>query len=281
MDSLLIEQIKNLGIQVVKVENDELHCLCPKHQDSSPSFFFNLKTEKFHCFVGCLKGRGIHQLIFQITGVSTNGKPSVEPVLKKFTLNRENDKKILPTIPLLPLAWNNPGEVYLINRGFAIETIKEYGIMFWEEEGAIVIPLDDVGYVIRYLSKDAPKKYKYIAGTRITDTLFGVKKLPETLTNIILVEGSLDCLWLRQIGFPNSLALLHADITPNQLRILRGVSNYVYLMLDGDNAGREASLKIKKILGGDFIVKVCNLPEGKDPDNLNKNEILEILKTSK
>jgi len=277
----LIRQISNLGITIKKIENNEVACLCPKHNDSSPSFFFNLESEAFHCFVGCMKGRGIHQLIFQLTGISQAGIPTNEIILHKFNENREKDKKKLPSIPYLPLAVNNIGEEYLLSRGILRKTITKWSLRYWAEENAIVIPLDHIGYACRYLDKNAPRKYKYISGTRITDTLFGIQFLPKTLTNIIIVEGSLDAIFLHQLGFENTLALLHADISRNQIKLLEGISNFVYLLLDGDAAGRRASFNIKKLLSSYFITKICSLPEGKDPDNLTKVEIEKVLRGAK
>lgn len=276
----LLSKIDKLGIEVIKVTGSEACCRCPKHEDSSPSFFFNLDTEAYQCFAGCLKGRGIHQLIFQLTGVSQAGEVMKEPALKKSSANFEKNKKIIPTIPQLPIAINNRGEDYLLRRGLSTQTIEKWNIRFWDEENAVVIPLEDKGYVLRFLDNRKPK-YKYIIGTKISETLFGLSKLPKTLTNIILVEGSMDCIYLHQIGFTTALALLHADISLQQIKILGGITDYVYIMLDGDKAGREASEKIKILLNSRFIKKICVLPDGKDPDNLSKEKIEEILKEAK
>lgn len=276
----IIDKLEEIGIEIVKVNGVEICAKCPIHHDTNPSFFFNLENHRFHCFAGCLKGRGLHQLIYKVTGVSQKGNPVKEVILHKFISNRNGDKKIIPTIPLLPLALDNEGEKYLMSRGFGRDIVKEWQIRYWDEEAAIVIPIEDKGFVLRYISKAAEKKYKYVSGTRITETLFGLGKLPKTLTSIILVEGSLDCIHLHQIGFPNSLGLLHADISIEQIKVLGGVTDYVYLMLDGDEPGREAAQKIRKYLVNRFIVKTCNLPSGKDPADLTKEEIIQSLNTS-
>jgi len=277
-DLEIIKQIEKLNIEIVKVVGKEVNCKCPKHSDSNPSFFFNLDTGVYHCFAGCLKGRGIHQLIFQLTGVSVAGVPAKDVIFNKLSYKREEDRKIIPSIPLLPLAVNNIGEEYLNKRGITTETIKYWNIQYWQSENAIVITVEDKGYIIRYINKDAPKKYKYVTGTKISETLFGLSKLDKLATSIILVEGSLDCIYLHQLGFHNALALLHADITRDQIKILGGVTDYVYTMLDGDQAGINASLKIRTLLGSRFIKRICTLPMGKDPDNLSKEEIEKILK---
>jgi 5S rRNA maturation endonuclease (ribonuclease M5) len=229
---------------------------------------------------GCIKGRGIHQLISDVTGVSQSGEIIQELAPTRVLKDFERNKKIIPSIPQLPIAINNRGEDYLLRRGFSTQTIEKWFIRFWDEENAVVIPIEDKGYVLRFLDSRKPK-YKYIVGTRISETLFGLNKLPKTLTNIILVEGSLDCIYMHQLGFTNTLALLHADISLKQLKILGGITDYVYIMLDGDKAGRDASEKIKILLNHRFIKKICYLPDGKDPDNLNKEEIEKVLQEAK
>jgi len=280
-DQNIINKVSELGINISKINGREICAFCPKHDDTNPSFFFNLDTQKFHCFAGCLKGRGLHQLIYQITGISQAGRICQEERLKKFTFNREFDKKMLPTIPILPLAIGNDGEKYLSSRNFNQDSIHKFKIRYWAEEKAIVIPLENIGYILRYIDKNAFKKYKYIAGTRITDTLFGLSYLPKILTNIILVEGSLDCIFLHQLGFESSLALLHSDISKEQIKKLGGVTDYVYIMMDGDLIGRQITKKIQNVLKFRFIVKACNLPENKDPNELTKEEITKILNEAK
>jgi len=277
-DQLIIAKLAEIGINVSKINGREILAKCPLHEDTNPSFYFNLDTQKFHCFAGCLKGKGLHQLIFQVTGVSQAGVPAkiLEP--GKFNFNRVQDKKLLPHIPLLPSAKNSAGETYLKLRGINSNTVDEYDIKYWSEENAIVIPLENVGYVLRYLDKNAPKKYKYIAGTRITDTLFGLRFLPKTLTSIILVEGT--GMYLHQLGFPNTLALLHSDISQKQIKLLGGVTDNIYLMLDGDKVGKEAANRIRDLLRPRFIVKICDMPNGKDPDELTKEEISSLLRTA-
>jgi DNA primase len=288
---ILLDKIEKLGIDIIKIRGDEVDCRCPmkdkhSHGDKNGSFGFNLKTEEFCCFVGCLKGRGIHQLVYQVTGVSEAGAPVQEPVQKKFIEHREKDKKIIPTIPFLPIAINNRGEDYLLRRGLSTQSIEKWGIRFWDERNAVVIPIEDKGYALRFLEipktgPDEGKKYKFIVGTKISDTLFGLSKLPEYVKNVILVEGSLDCIYMHQLGFTNTLALLHADISQQQIKMLGGVTDVVYIMLDGDKTGRTASEKVKVLLNHRFIKKICYLPEGKDPDNLSKEEIEKILKEAK
>jgi DNA primase len=273
-DSELVSQIKSLGVSVVDVKGREVACLCPVHTDRSPSFFFNLDSQKFNCFVGCLRGKGIHQLAFQL-----NKKLDVEAPTPLGHQDRIVKANRTPTIPVLPLAIDNKGEKYLNSRKITRESIETWNIQYYEEKDAIVIPIEDVGYIMRFLGPSA-KKYLTIPGTKIGSTLFGLSRFNPLYGSAILVEGSLDCIWMHQLGFDHTLGILHADLTLKQYKLLQGITTKIYIALDGDQPGQVAAEKLRNRLKSNFIVRRVILPEGKDPDNLNKSELLRLLDES-
>jgi DNA primase len=55
----------------------------------------------------------------------------------------------------------------------------------------------------------------------------------------------------------------------------------IYLMLDPDDAGRIAAKKIYKKLRSNFVVRICDLPDGKDPDSCTIEEINKSLQEAK
>ena len=272
-DIELVSQIKSFGVTVVKVDNREVACLCPIHKDKTPSFFFNLDSQAFNCFVGCLKGRGIKQLAFQLNKQFDASAPT--PLAHQIRISQNAER--VPIIPNLPLAIDNPGEKYLQSRRLTRESIIKWSLRYWSEKDAVIIPIEDVGYIMRTIQN---KMYKTLPGTRIGGILFGLSAFNPLHDSAILVEGSFDCIWLHQLGFDNSLAILHADITAQQYKLLQGVTQKVYIMLDGDAPGISAAEKIKQKLKSNFIVKIVKMPIGKDPDNLSKLEIQTLLNES-
>jgi DNA primase len=272
MDSEILSQLKELGIKFVKQEGREAACLCPLHADKSPSFFFNLDTSKYQCFAGCLKGRGIHQLAFQLDKSLDIDAPT--PMAHALRVAKFEK---MPSVPNLPLAFENDGERYLLKRGLTKESIRKWNILYWTEMDSVVIPIEDVGYIRRNIKT---KEYKTLPGTKIGSTLFGLQYFNPLKNSAILVEGSFDCIWMHQQGFDNTLAILHSDITQHQYTLLQGVTNKIYVMLDGDVAGGLGTLKLKHKLSSNFIVKCCHLPQEKDPDDLNKAELQKLLEES-
>ena len=53
---------------------------------------------------------------------------------------------------------------------------------------------------------------------------------------------------------------------------LQGV-NKIYIMFDGDKAGKEGSKKLYNALKDTFVVKELELPEGSDPGSLSTEDI--------
>lgn len=90
----------------------------------------------------------------------------------------------------------------------------------------------------------------------------------------IVVEGYLDVLQLSQQGFPEAIASMGTALSAEGLRQLLSSSEAVYFCLDGDAAGRQATMKtINKLLpslrDSDKLYFV-ELPENLDPDDFLK-----------
>jgi DNA primase len=278
-DSVLLDKLKDLNIRIANSRGRNIQCYCPVSKDEKhPSFFFNLDTQLYHCF-GCdLGGQGINRLTEELTGLKSD--PTVLQSLPDFTFKEE--KKTIPSVPFLPLAIGNPGEDYLKKRGFSSSTIKMWNLMYWPEKDGILIPINTTGYVLRYIHPpDKKDKYWYVPGTRVGDTFFGIDKFEEVDDNsAIIVEGSFDVIWMWQCGFKNALAILHGNITPTQLKILRGVAVSVFLMLDNDAGGVSIRNKLVPMLKDFFIIRSCTLPEGKDPQECSTEEIKKAVADS-
>jgi len=272
-DREVLHQIQSAGIKIHDSTKRNLQCFCHVNEEKSPSFFINLDTEMFNCFSCGLKGRGINHLIYEITGQKIN-------VVTLPNFIKPKDKKLItPRIPILPLAIDNPGQEYLNKRGYVNDTIKAWKLQYWKDENGVIIPIENIGYIMRWIVPPDPKmKYKYIPGTRIETTLFGLTKFKTEDNSAILVEGSLDVIWNHQQGFMNTLGILHSDISEIQIKLLKGIVSKVYLMLDSDQPGIEATSKIRSKLRDYFIVKICKLPDGKDPNEVDRETTLKVIK---
>jgi DNA primase len=102
---------------------------------------------------------------------------------------------------------------------------------------------------------------------------------PYDCDTAILVEGSLDAMWMHQLGFKNTLAILTAKISAYQILILKQMGiRKIVLFLDNDAAGFAGMEDAYKKLKNDFIIYTVEYPKGrKDPQTLTQPEIKGML----
>ena len=94
---------------------------------------------------------------------------------------------------------------------------------------------------------------------------------------MIVVEGYFGCIWVHQAGLRCVVALMGSSLASEQKRILMERFHRVVLMLDGDDAGREASRLIGSQLASRSGVVVVNLPDGDQPDQLPPEVLRSLL----
>jgi DNA primase len=182
---------------------------------------------------------------------------------------------------------------YLIKKGYDLSTLKD-ACLVSDADGRIydffgerlIIPIINakdqvIAFGGRTLEKEKQPKYKNSSNTVVFDkrkTLFGInliKKLQqqETVSDLILVEGYMDVISLRQAGIKNAVASMGTSLTVEQCKELRKYTNTVYVSYDGDAAGQMATWRSLDLLAAAGLeVRVLTMPEGLDPDDTVRKE---------
>lgn len=176
---------------------------------------------------------------------------------------------------------------YLAARGVTPEIAAHFGAGFFGGKGSmhgrVVIPIHNragelVAYAGRSIDESEPK-YKLPAGFLKTLELFNLHRVlavnPEQ-EPVIVVEGFFGTIKVHQAGYPRVVALMGSSLSDAQENMLAGFS-HVVIMLDGDEAGREATRQIAAHLVQRAFVKVINLADGVQPDQLSLEEIKSTL----
>ncbi len=151
----------------------------------------------------------------------------------------------------------------------------------------IMFPIpDSLGKVIafggRAMRADVPAKYMNSPETDLfhkSNVLFNfarARKPAHELSQVVAAEGYMDVIALHQAGFENAVAPLGTALTENQLELLWRMAETPILCFDGDKAGvkaawRAADLALAGLKPG-RTVRFALLPEGKDPDDLVRDE---------
>lgn len=137
----------------------------------------------------------------------------------------------------------------------------------------------------RAMSPDAPAKYLNSNETELFhkgNVLYNFARARRAMSGadgagtIIAVEGYMDVIALHQAGIENAVAPLGTALTENQMALLWKLTQQPVLCFDGDGAGiraanRAVDLALPHLKPG-FSVRFAMLPDGKDPDDLVRNE---------
>ncbi len=153
--------------------------------------------------------------------------------------------------------------------------------------GRVMFPIPDSrGRVIafggRALSDDALAKYMNSPETELfhkSNVLYNFAKARKPAYDkkqVIAAEGYMDVIALHAAGFANAVAPLGTALTERQMELLWRMHPEPILCFDGDGAGQKAAhraidVALPNIQPG-RSVRFAMLPEGKDPDDLIKED---------
>lgn len=103
------------------------------------------------------------------------------------------------------------------------------------------------------------------------ETLYGLSHAKDGIRkegHAVVVEGYFDVLICHQNGINNTVAPLGTALTPSHLRKIKRFTNKVFLVFDGDYAGRSAARRsLGMLIEQGFSTKILVLPEKEDPDS--------------
>ena len=278
-------------IRVESIQGDEYRCYCPFHEDNNASLYVNLNKNKAFCFAGCYSG-SVVKLVSKVDKL-----PNIvawqrvqDKNIFEFDETINDAKSKLASVRIINdngsngIKWiagyNSP---YLLKRGFLRGTVSFWNIEYSEEIRHIRIPVyEKSGKLFCYSYRtvdDLQPKYLHPGFDKKSGMLFAEDKLDNNPEIINLVEGQLDCIWLWQNGFINSLAFLGLP-TLNQIDKLITLGKSFRLCFDNDEAGRNYTKKVLdriNELGGKC--RVIKIIEGKkDVQELKQKELIEVMK---
>jgi DNA primase len=180
---------------------------------------------------------------------------------------------------------------YLLERDYTEKEMLTAGLII-EAEGKkphdrfrdkLMFPIMDIrgrvtGFGGRALDDSLPK-YTNSPQTPLFDksgTLYGINLARDAIREqdtAVIVEGYMDVITAHQNGFKNAVASMGTAVTERQVIILKRLTKNLSLALDADAAGEEAMLRTVGYENSlDAEVKVIILPEGKDPDDVIKDD---------
>jgi DNA primase len=279
----------------LKKRNDQLFGPCPIHGGDNPSaFVVSLKKNLWHCFSKCNAGGDTVDLVRRLDG-KTYRQTALYLASLAHTLQGppliasglSSQKPFRPFTRHLPL---NGSITWLKEKGITPKTARRFEAGLYQGTGflnkCIGIRLHDlkgqpIGYAGRRLNPEQIKQYgkwKFPPGLPKKDLLFNYHRVRSHLhRSLVVVEGPWGVMRLAQLHI-SAVALLGIHLSHTQYDILCKIPKII-LMLDGDNAGRKAAVRIRKTLKLSTHVQQVNLPTDTDPDDLDDENLCRVFRS--
>ena len=186
-----------------------------------------------------------------------------------------------------------------LKAGYQLDFLEKTGLTIVKEDkkfdrfkGRVMFPIHSMsgrvlGFGGRILTQDK-KAAKYMNSPESeiynkSKVLYGLYQGKQSIAkedNCFLVEGYTDVIQMHQCGVKNVVSSSGTALTPEQIRLIRRLTQNITVLFDGDAAGLRASLRgIDLILEAGMNVRVCSFPEGEDPDSFaraHSKEELEV-----
>lgn len=204
---------------------------------------------------------------------------------KKYLEQRHIDEELIKEFGIgLALDNHTALTTILSNKDYSIKELDQIGLASNNHDtyiNRIMFPLHDIsGHVVGFSGRiyDDSNLNKYL-NTKETiifkkgECLYNyhiARDYARKLKFVIIVEGFMDAIRLSQIGYKNVIALMGTAMTSEQMQLVKKLSQNVYLSLDGDGPGQNATLNIgEELTKLGLNVKVIGMPSDKkehDPD---------------
>jgi len=299
------------GIQLRAVNSYRLSGCCPIHHgDNLNAFHVDLKQNLFHCFTHCGGGsifdfvmkmeqldfytaaRKIWDIFYSSSHSSHSSQRKINFLYCAKTPLARDNLLARPGVPILRLQPNHP---YLRKRNISPALASffhmgycQHGIM----KDRIAIPIMDieqhiVAYAGRAIRDDQSPRYLFPKNFKKSEHLFNIQRIQRIQSiqrsdhkcnrPVFLVEGFFACIHIVKAGF-DAVSLMGKTVSSNQLDLMRETRRFYILMMDGDEAGRNATPIIeKKLTLFQIPFRTINLMDFRQPDELNVDYLKRIV----
>jgi DNA primase len=278
---------------------------CPIHNDGQerkPSCGISTVNKEevpagtVHCFT-CGYTASLEQMISDCFGKDDDGAFGKEWLIKNFLtisienrkdiildLERGNNRKTTSYVSEEELDSYRYYHPYMYKRRLTDEVIEQFDVGYDDHFElkdkfgkvksvlrCLTFPVRDINGNTLFIARRSVdiKFFHYPEG--VDKPIYGLYELPKDANEIIVCESVLNTLTCYTYGKPSVALLgLGTEYQYDQLRKLP--CRKIITALDPDGAGYRATERLKKALKGNKLVTSYVLPEGKDVNDLEKEE---------
>lgn len=307
--------LRHYGVEL-KPKGDQHHGFCPlpshNGKKNSPSFSANLKCGIWQCF-GC--GEKGNVLDFAVLMERANPKSGedvrrvaselkervldgTKPSKKQEDNSEKEDENVVINAPLdFELKGLEPNHPYLVDRGFAPETIAHFGLGYCSRgllANRIAIPLHNesgelVGYAGRVINNEAISeqnpKYKFPGKREKKEVthqfkksllLYNAHRITAPVDDLVVVEGFTGVWWLHELGIANVVGTMGAACSNEQANMIVSLvspSGHVWIFTDGDAAGVRCAETILTHVAPHRLTQWVKVEAGRQPTSFFRSEL--------
>lgn len=291
MNESVCEVVESLGLELTEHYNRYSGC-CPIHGgDNQTAFCIYKETGTWQCFTNnCHQtyGSSLYSLLKLL------GKEAKLPDTKKTGIHSiylENENKESKPIPREKVrsTLEFPAE-YFIDRGFSEVVLDKYDVGVCNRPhkrmyNRCVVPIYEqtrrfmIGCTGRTINDEEPKwLHSRFSRSSILYNSWFAHSYIKTRGTAILVEGPADIWKLEDAGIHCGVAILGASMTPQQMNLLSQLgAMHVVLLLDNDEAGKNATGKIAKQLKNLYNIEIPEIGDFNDVGDMPKEAVQETL----
>lgn len=202
---------------------------------------------------------------------------------REYLKNRQLDTSIIKEFQIgLALKDRDTLTKMLVKKGYDLDFLNKIGLTTNDYDTyikRIIFPLYNPngmvnGFSGRIYNGENINKYLNTKETPIFkkgEMLFNYHRVRDEVRRdkfVILMEGFMAVIRAYTIGIKNCIATMGTSLTKEQITLIKKLTNTVYLCLDGDKAGINATINNGKLLlDAGVLVKVIPLSDNLDPDD--------------
>lgn len=266
---------------------------CPYHkngQERKPSCGVllygdaNTVQGQVHCFT-CGTTVSFTKFISDCFGILDDGQYGEQWILDNFIavtsrelgieLSTDRKKVTQQYVSEEELAKYRFYHPYMFRRKLTEEVINAFDIGYDKSTDCITFPVKDKrGNVVFVARRSVTGKF-FNYPKDCEKPVYALDKITDEHRKVVVVESFINCLTLWSWGIP-AIALLGTG-TSEQYKILEKTNiRELLLAFDGDEAGRKGAARMKAHLGPYKFIKVIQIPDGKDVNDLTEDEFLSL-----
>lgn len=267
---------------------------CPEHkngQELNPScYVYNDKTSDtvpygwYRCFT-CGDQGPLYKLVAKCLNISIDeakqwlidnySNTFTEKMIELPTIDVGNKipKNVLNESILNDYAYFHP---YMFQRGLTENVILKFKIGYNKNNDSITFPVwDEHDNLIGITERNVKTKYFHIPENMGKPVYLLNHIIKNHITEVVVCESQLDALKCWTWDIP-AIALFGTG-SKKQYEILNNSGiRFYHLALDGDLAGEHGIKRFIENIRNDVFVDIIKIPQGKDVNDLNKEEFMSL-----